>query len=337
MHVHQGEDYSITLNQSSYVTDISPICIARDRRMQKDQPVTDGERHSLRALIGSLQYAAVSTRPDLCRAIGELQSKVNKALADLFQANQVLHEAKRFSDVAVTLQSIAPEQVRFVCFSDASFASEKDHSSHRGMFIMASDVRILDAQVSPISPITWTSKKIQRTVSSTLASETFALSGCLDQLMWIRLHWGWLNDPNLYWRKPEETLSTLPEAACILPHLPEAACVVDCKSLFDLLNKTATPQCSEFKTLLEAMCIKERLQEGVVVRWVHSAAQLADVLTKIMDGTVIRRCLESRVYRLHDAEEILRQRADKKSRLQWVQTSKCTESSRDSNVNTYPD
>ena len=319
IHVKQNPDFSISLDQTEYVRDIPPICINKSRRLQKDSKVSEEERHALRALIGSLQYAAVNTRPDLSRAIGGLQSKINKAcVEDLLWANQVLHDAKRHAEVSITLQPIAVADLRFVCFSDASFASDKDPASHRGMLIMASDQSILNAQTSPISPISWTSKKIQRTVTSTLASETFALSGCLDQLMWTRLHWGWLCNPELNWRTPEETLSHLPEAACVLPHLPEAACVVDCKSLFDLLNKTATPQCSEFRTLLEALSIKERLQEGVVVRWVHSAAQLADVLTKIMDGTIIRQCLAQRMYKLHDSDEVLRQRADKRARLRWM-------------------
>ena len=323
IHVHPNPDMSIVLNQADYVQDIPPIKVPKSRRVARDASVTEEERHALRALVGSLQYAAVSTRPDLCRAVGALQSATNKAcISDLLQANTVLFEAKRHADVALKVCAIPTEQIRFVCFSDASFASEKEQSSHRGM-LMASDPRILEAQTSPISPITC-SKKIQRTVASTLASETFALSGCLDQLMWIRLHWGWLQNPDLNWHSPEETLRTLPDAACVLQKLPEAACVVDCKSLFDLLNKTATPQCTEFRTLLEAMCIKERLQEGVVVRWVHSAAQLADVLTKIMDGTIIRECLANSTYRLHDSDEILKQRADKRARLRWLQDNAST-------------
>ena len=146
------------------------------------------------------------------------------------------------------MQPIAIPNLCFVCFSDASFASEKEPASHRDMLIMASDQSIIDAQTSPISPPTWTSKKIQRTVTSTLASETFALSGCLDQLMGIRLHWAWICDPKINWRNPKDSSSKLPEAACVFPLLPEAACVVDCKSLFDLLKRTTIPHCSEFRT-----------------------------------------------------------------------------------------
>ena len=80
------------------------------------------------------------------------------------------------------------------------------------------------------------------------------------------MHWAWINNPQINWRQPETTLKTLPQAFA----------VVDCKSLFDLLQKTSIPQCSEYRTMLEALVIKDRLSEGVQIKWVHSAAQMAD-------------------------------------------------------------
>ena len=174
---------------------------------------------------------------------------------------------------------------------------------------MAASKEILDQQQSQVNPLAWSSKKIQRTVNSTLAAETMALPGALDHLSWLRLGWGWLVCQQLDWRKPETALSKLPEAVAI----------VDCKSLYDLLLKTATPQCHEFRTLLEALVIKERLSEGVCVRWVHSAAQLADVMTKIMDASNIRTCLSQGRYMLHDVHEVLRERADRRTRRQWIE------------------
>ena len=54
------------ISQEQYVKDISPITISKERKLQQQQPVTEEERQSLRGLIGSLQYAAVHTRLDLC-------------------------------------------------------------------------------------------------------------------------------------------------------------------------------------------------------------------------------------------------------------------------------
>ena len=63
--------------------------------------------------------------------------------------------------------------------------------------------------------------------------------------------------------------------------------------------------------------IRDRLREGVEVKWVHSAAQMADALTKEMDATTLRIFLSRGRCVLHDVEEILRQRSDKKIRNEW--------------------
>ena len=72
-------------------------------------------------------------------------------------------------------------------------------------------------------------------------------------------------DPSTVWNKPTETL----------PQLPPAYAVVDCKSLYDLLQKTTVPQCSEYRKLLEALVIKDRLREGIITKWVQRAARMA--------------------------------------------------------------
>ena len=79
LRIDQQPDHSIHINQTQYVKDIHPIAIAKNRKMHPDEPVNESERQSLRGLIGSLQYAAVNTRPDLCSRLGNLQSQINKA------------------------------------------------------------------------------------------------------------------------------------------------------------------------------------------------------------------------------------------------------------------
>lgn len=61
-----------------------------------------------------------------------------------------------------------------------------------------------------------------------------------------------------------------------LTKIPPAFAVVDSKSLY------AVPSCSEYRTLLEALVIKDRLREGIEFKGVHGAAQMADALTKDM-------------------------------------------------------
>ena len=91
----QHTDNSIQLSQTKYVNSIPPISISTERKMQEDALVSEPERHLLRGLVGSLQYAAVHTRPDIASSLSHLQSQINKAtVSTLLTANKVLHNAK---------------------------------------------------------------------------------------------------------------------------------------------------------------------------------------------------------------------------------------------------
>ena len=65
--LQQHADKSISLSQSAYVKNIVSIPISSDRRKEEQLDVDESERHALRALVGSLQYASVNTRPDFSR------------------------------------------------------------------------------------------------------------------------------------------------------------------------------------------------------------------------------------------------------------------------------
>lgn len=341
LQISQKADYSIHVDQEQYVKDIQPITIGKTRRQQSEEAVSEEERQSLRAVIGSLQYASTNTRPDLGSRLGWLQSQINRAkVSTLLDANRVLHEAKEHSSVRLIVHPIPIDDIRFVAFSDASFASEKCHDSHQGMIIMAAQKQIGDNRSSVINPIVWHSRKIQKVAVSTLSAEAMALAGAVDSLSWVRLFWAWLRNTSCPWKDPDMLLPKLPPAFSAIPHvtkeepLPSARglepflqklpkenssiITTDCKSLYDLVSRTATPACQEFRTVLQAKLIKEHLQNGIHIRWVPSGAQIADALTKIMDSTVLRECLKVGQYSLHDEAEILRSRADSRTRVKWL-------------------
>lgn len=89
--------------------------------------------------------------------------------------------------------------------------------------------------------------------------------------------------------------------------IPQGISVVDCKSLFDVISKNTTPQCQEHRTLIEALIIKDHFRSGIRPFWVHSAAQLADCLTKVMDCFRIREFLRINSCCIHDIDEVLKQ------------------------------
>lgn len=329
--LQQHADKSITMSQSAYIKNIAPIAITQDRRQKIDEVVTESERQGLRALIGSIQYASVNTRPDLSSRLSFLQSSITKAkVSDLIEGNRVLHEAKKDHDLSITIRPIPCSDLRFLVFSDASFSSQKVPDSHAGCIILATHKEIANNCKCPISPLSWGSKKIQRVVVSTLAAETMAMSSALDQLSWLKLCWGWMQDPCCNWKKPEEALKELPQSYASATYraqqLPESLAVTDCKSLFDLVTRAAPPNCQEFRTMLHARSIKELLSEGISMRWVHSGAQLADSLTKVMETSFLKETLRQGTYKLHDELEVLKARSNSRNRLKWLRGEGCSDS-----------
>ena len=100
------------MSQQSYINDIPPIHVSRDRRRTPEATITSQELQDLRGLIGSLQYAASNTRPDLSCRLSLLQARVTCATAsDLLQGNRILNDAKKYSDTEIRIQSLPPEQV----------------------------------------------------------------------------------------------------------------------------------------------------------------------------------------------------------------------------------
>ena len=80
------------MNQSAYVRKIPSITMDVNGKIQLESPVNESERLALRGLVGSLQYAAINTRPDLSSKLSILQSTINHAkVENLMEANRLLH------------------------------------------------------------------------------------------------------------------------------------------------------------------------------------------------------------------------------------------------------
>eukprot|EP00435_Cladocopium_sp_Y103_P075519 s304_g59.t1 len=137
----------------------------------------------------------------------------------------------------------------------------------------------------------------------------------------LRLFWSWIRDPTVQWKKPEEALVKLAPAISVPTKVEDSdLTITDCKSLYDMITRTAPPSCSEFRVQLMARAIKESLREGTVLRWVPSGAQLADALTKAMESNFLRETLRYGFYKLCDEDSTLKERAKTKDRLRWLRS-----------------
>ena len=304
----QWDDGSIEMDQIDYLRKIEPIEVPKHRRNNPNEDLNDREVQQLRRLCGSLQFAAVHTRPDLAAKTGHLQSMVTRGkVHHLLEANRVLMEGKKNS-LCLMVVPIPQHQVTFCSFSDASFSTNKDLASRQGCLIFSTDLKLAQNERTVICPMAWSSKRIPRVVTSTLSAEAISLSSALDRLGYIRVCWEWLKNPAVDWS----------DVGKILSRAPLASAVTDCKSVYDIATKTSTPSCSEYRTTLECLLIRERLQENVAMRWISTQAMLADSLTKSMDASVLRESLRTGKFSLFDEGESLKLRASKRDRLKWI-------------------
>ena len=240
--------------------------------------------------------------------LGEVQIQIAKGTVQtLLLANKVLREAQENSQVKICFRSIPVQQVTHVSFGDASFASAKQLSSFQGTLICATTEDLDQNRKAPISPLTWTSKKIARVLRSTLSAEAFAMSNSVDRLGWMRLLWGTINIAHFDWKDAKRGFHSLPKAVI----------VTDCKSLFDLVSRTAIPSCEEFRTTLEVLLIRERCSEDCSFRWIPTSLQVADALTKAREPLLLRQVLSTGSFQLYDETESLEQNSHKKQAVQW--------------------
>ena len=217
----------------------------------------------MRGLIGSLQYATTNTRPDVAAKLGEIQVQLSRpTVSTLMEANKVLREAQQTCDVGLCFRSISPQNLTHVVFGDASFASPKQLASFQGTLVFATTPDLQDNKRAPISPLSWSSKKISRVVRSTLSAEAFSMSRSVDKMGWCRLLWGTLIIPEFQWRSPPDAFR----------QMHAAVVVTDCKSLYDLVSRRAMPSCEEYRTTLEVLLIKERCMEHCFFRWIPTSA-----------------------------------------------------------------
>ena len=308
--LEQLPDFSIRASQKDYVNAIPHIEIGKHRRSQPESAVNDQELSCLRGLIGSLQYATTHTRPDVASKLGEIQIQLSKpTVQTLLSANKVLREAQSTSDVQICFRSISPKKLTHVVFGDASFASPKQLASFQGTIVFATTPDLHENKKAPVSPLTWSSKKISRVVRSTLSAEAFSMSRSVDKMGWCRLLWGTFAIEGFNWREPAKAFAQM-HAAVI---------VTDCKSLFDLVSRRAMPTCEEYRTTLEVLLIKERCQEHCHFRWIPTVLQLADPLTKNMDASLLRAVLEQGSFQLFDEQSSLETNAHRKQALTWIQ------------------
>ena len=261
-----------TLSQPRYLEGVSEIHVNAVRRKTRQAPTTERERTQLRGLLGALSWHSQQVAPHLSADVSMMLSEVTGSTVEtIFKANTLLSHAKARSSHHLRIHRCAAEEMVLVAWVDAGSQNRWDGGSTQGVVVGAAPTGLLRGEVSPVSLVAWHSNRIDRSCRSPGAAETQAAVNGEDALYFARFQWSEMLYGNVDTRYPDTVVKRVP--GCLN---------TDSRNVYDkLINEVVSIKGAEKRTNIEALALKESQQNtGLIVRWVHSEAQLANSLTK---------------------------------------------------------
>ncbi|OLQ15715.1 Ankyrin-2 [Symbiodinium microadriaticum] len=217
--------------------------------------------------------------PEICESLGIEPGSVTRvkkvsrsSVETIVKANMLLAMAKSKKDHIMKIHSFKKEDtLTMVAWVDAAQGNRADGGSTQGIFLGVSTTDLLEGKIAGVSPLAWTSQKIDRACRSPGASEAQAAVNGEDALYAARFQWSELlyGKPDLH--HPDD-----------LVKLTGGCVVTDSRNVYDKLEtEVLVIKGAEKRTSIELLAVKEsQINTRVEMRWVHSEAQLANSLTK---------------------------------------------------------
>ena len=272
VYIEQHADYTISLSQEKYVDELKYINIRASRKRDKHAATDDYEKSQLRSLLGGISWHAQQVAPHFSSEVGLLLSEINHSQVDtLFRANKLLEQVKNMRSHRLKIHRIDLKNVGLFAWCDAAAQNRWDGSSTAGIVIGASDLGLLKGQVEKVTLLAWHSSKITRVCRSPGASEAIAAVNAEDLLYFVRFQFQEMLGSKVDVRVLDDVVNLMP--GCV---------ITDSRNVYDKLStEVLCMRGAEKRTDLELLSLKDaQLTNKVLVRWVHSEAQLANSLTK---------------------------------------------------------
>ena len=243
----------LSVSQKSYSDSIKSIKIPQISDKVGNSTVDRSLHKMFRGIVGQLSWATGISRPDMAFSSCSLSTaQSSPTYRDICDANKAVRDLKS-SDVVIKYPCLDLKSTNIHVYADASYGNLPNGGSQGGHIIFLVDKR------GQCAPVAWCSKKIKRVVRSTLGAETLSAVDSLDSSHLINKIFSELL--NLKEREIETFLHT------------------DNKSLYDAIGTTNLVTDKRLRVDLAAL--REQTEtESVTFRWIDSANQLADVLTK---------------------------------------------------------
>ena len=160
------------------MADADPVSTPADtsvKLIQDDGMSTHVDSSKYQSMMGSLLWAAISTRSDIAQAVSTV-SRFNKEpnQAHLTAVKRILRYLKGTADLGIVYGPTSGTGL--VGFSDANWAGDHD------------DRRLTIGNVFLFSrgPVSWLSERQKTVALSTTEAEYMALSSATQELIWLR-------------------------------------------------------------------------------------------------------------------------------------------------------
>ncbi|CAE7692154.1 GIP [Symbiodinium sp. CCMP2592] len=264
-----------------------------------------------KSLIGALSWLSAQTRPDLtCGVSISQQLQKSPTYGDVKFTNVVASRAMSYKHHGLVFRGIDPGKAAFMVYHDAAWAnvleenepgfelteedyraglqlegpySKKERKAKRinskvasqiGALVLIADIESVRGGRGNMSVSDWKSRAGQRVCRSTFGAETQASVEGLEAAQYMRSFF--------------ETVikGELVKVECATTPL---LCLSDCRSLYDHIHKEGLPRvASDRRLAIDLAALRqglrwERWYPKLLMAWVPSALQLADVLTKPKD------------------------------------------------------
>ena len=177
VYLHQGQYIEKMLKKFGQ-TEAKSVSTPADFnvKLQKEDSVSRPvDTISYQSIVGSLLYAAITTRPDIAQAVGVVSKFcANPTESHLTAAKRILRYLKRTVHLGLSYKNCADGNL--IGYSDADWARDVDdrHSTSGNVFLLAK------------GEVSWLSKKQATVALSTAEAEYVALSASTQEAIWLR-------------------------------------------------------------------------------------------------------------------------------------------------------
>ncbi|CAE7318518.1 RE2 [Symbiodinium microadriaticum] len=310
--VKDNDGEHISLSQNAFLDGrLQEMEIAKERRKSLESLATPEEMANYRSVVGSLQWLATQSRPDLCFETNQLQKRIaDLRVHDLFRANKAVREADK-NRMQIMFRNLGKD-AQLVVYTDAGLYSslgveiderecedvlQSDRSkrlvySQKGAVVGfvkkgSTDVR---GEFSHINVLDWRSSTNKRVIESSFCAETHAAlmaigMGHFCQVLMSELRFG------------SDVVGSVEDDGW--NDLVPMFLVTDCKSIYDTVHKDGQ-HVSDKSGVIQAVLLRQLLTTRDApgkskLLWVPTRHQLADGLTKGARGKELREILEQGV------------------------------------------